>query len=75
MGINGLGATINTVSCPAGTYAVSGGYSANNVGVTGANIAQSFPVGGSSTSPPTGWQATDFTAGSGTLTTYVICSP
>jgi hypothetical protein len=63
------------VSCPTGTFAVSGGYQVNNV-ASGqlVEVAQSFPVGGSTSSPPTGWQATNFVGGSGTLTTYVICS-
>jgi hypothetical protein len=72
--LNSFGATIGTQSCPAGTFAVSGGFSVNNA-VTAPDMGQSFPVGGSSTSPPTGWQATDFVASiGGTLTVYAICS-
>lgn len=69
----GGSATIVNAYCPSGTYAVSGGYSANNVTTSGA-VDQSFPIGGSGTSAPTGWQATQFGGTGGTLTTYVICS-
>jgi hypothetical protein len=76
---NTTGFTTVTASCPSGTFAVSGGYEENNANPTSPGvIAQSFPVGGSATSAPTGWEVTNFggTQGTqgGTLTTFVICS-
>lgn len=67
------GATIVTATCPSGTYAVSGGYEENNDTTAGA-VDQSFPTGGGPSSPPTGWEATNFGGSGGTLTTYVVCS-
>lgn len=68
------GTTIDNVSCPAGTYATGGGFSMNNVSTLSiAEVGQSFPIGGSSTSPATGWQATTF-SGSGNLTVFAVCS-
>jgi hypothetical protein len=68
-----IGTTIVNASCPQGSFAVSGGYSVNGVSITEPVVGQSFPIGGSGTTPPTGWQATAF-VGSGTLTTYVVCN-
>jgi hypothetical protein len=63
------GTQIDTVSCPAGTFATGGGFEANNVTGT-VTVGQSFPIDGN---PPTAWEATTFT-GAGTLTTYAICN-
>jgi hypothetical protein len=66
------GTQVENVSCPAGMFATGGGFSTNDVSL-GTTVGQSFPIGGTSTSPATGWQATTFT-GSGDLTVYAVCS-
>jgi hypothetical protein len=57
-----------TVMCPAGTFAVGGGY-ADSSSAGADNIMFNRPIG----SPATGWQATANNAR--TITVYAVCTP
>jgi hypothetical protein len=54
-----------TALCPAGTFAIGGGFDNTGTGV----ILSSGPVGGT---PATGWQAAQSNADS--ITVYAVCS-
>ncbi|MFD9432016.1 hypothetical protein ACFWBD_14350, partial [Streptomyces sp. NPDC060002] len=56
------------VLCPAGKFAVGGGYLTN--GASNLEMIISRPTGGS---PATGWQAT--AADARTITVYAVCAP
>ncbi|WP_160116864.1 hypothetical protein [Legionella sainthelensi] len=69
------GTSTATVNCPSTYFAVGGGFQSGSL--TGlANVNYSIPIGGSSSTPATGWQASA-TSGLGvtiTTTVYAICS-
>ena len=68
------GTSAMTVSCPAGhPNAVSGGFSTSTTGA----VLYSTPIGGSSSSAATGWQASvnfSVVQATGQTTVYAVCS-
>lgn len=62
---NGASGATSTATCPDGDVATGGGFSSGLV-------MASSPVGGSTSTPPTGWQAI---AEEGSVVAYVVCAP
>jgi hypothetical protein len=63
----GASGAVSTATCPLGDEAAGGGWNGGNTAQT------SFPVGGSPTSAPTGWQASSSAVGG--VVAYVVCAP
>lgn len=58
-----------TVNCDTGDVATGGGAS-----VTNGNLSATYPIGGTTDTPPTGWQAIQTAGNPDNITVYVVCA-
>ncbi|WP_243437156.1 hypothetical protein [Streptomyces sp. FH025] len=70
MVITASGIGTATATCPAGKFAVGGGFQGLS-----ADIASSLPVGGSATTPATGWQVNTLVLPLTEVTAFAVCAP